>query len=204
MNAFNRKPRGFTLIELLAVLAITAILASLAIGVVPQIQRGLSLDTAETSLAGGLNQARQAASTHNVAIQVRFYQAGGSSNYNAFRFFEETTSGTVPLTKVDLLPSGTVILTSQSNIVSSTGGTPSVSGTATSLDTPIAAGVAYAGFTIRPTGETDLGTNWTTQPASWYLTVVNSNAPIGGAGLPQNYVTIAVNPYTANTSIYRP
>lgn len=190
---------GFSLIEMLMVVGIMAILLVISVPAFSSLMSSNNLAQGGQILADQINLARQMASAKNQAIEFRLIRLGGVSakGYHAVQLWGSDTTGVSrPLSRLILFPQN--ILVSENKTALSTALEYSSEGTM-----PAGAGAAgdapYAAFQIRPSGVV-------TPPMpmdDFYFTVVSARHA-EAATLPDNYVTVQINPQTGTALIYRP
>ncbi len=228
---------GFSLVELLVVCAIIALIVGFTVPAATTIIRGSQLTQASQLLTDQLSFARTQALSKNRSVEVRFYkfadpEAPGedktkpdTGRYRAFQAFEVLESGgTVPLNKVQRLPSSVVM---NEGLVSSLisdktkAGTSGSSATVPNTTAPEIPGVernyVYVSFRYLPNGSTDLPlidtTTSTTASApnkSWFVTLTGLDVPqkLDAATAPNgskiNFFTLQVDPVSGSTKPFRP
>ena len=204
---------GFSLVELLVVLAITAILASLAIPAISGMTRAYQLGATCDLLINQLTLARQAALSNSHLVQVRLYRipdygqdvSGNRTTYRAIQCFVEGDAPATgkpqltPITKVILFPSPAVISTQSSpNVSPLLSGSPT-SAVSTDPSLPIYGNnYDYFSFHYKPDGSTDLNAGANS------ITLVSENDKSGGTGLPTNYRTIQIDPAIGTVRRFSP
>lgn len=109
MKITRTKITGFTLIEMLAVMAIIAIILSLALPTFGPMIRTLKLKTAAENLANVLESARQYAITSGVDCYVVFPTTTGDTDmdYKAYKIYKPDTNTTIG--KWEFLPNSIMI-----------------------------------------------------------------------------------------------
>jgi uncharacterized protein (TIGR02596 family) len=203
---------------MLVVVTIIIILASFSVGFIGSLLTSNNLGNTAQLVKGQLTFARQTAIASDHAVEVRFYTVidGAKPSIKtcrAIQCFQETASGTTPLTKVTMFPNG--IITGTNTTVSSLFNTSSSGfGISSSLgDTvhplpPPNNSSPYFFFRYRPTGQTDLtppantGTN--TTPVSPCVTLYSEMAPVKSNTLPSNFITIQVDVMNGTVRTYQP
>jgi uncharacterized protein (TIGR02596 family) len=201
---------GFSLVELLVVLTIIAIMAYIAAPVSSLLQEANNLDFAGQLVADEFAIAREYAASCNQTVYMRFIKPSASTGIKGYGYMQlwrgdPAISGNyLAVDRIIKFPSG-IEISSNSSL--------SPLASSLKLNTGIMpAGSSVAGntfyyLTIRPNGNVLEKNASTTTAASnlpnYYFTIL----PIrydSNIFLPQNYVTIQVNPDTANTQVYRP
>ncbi len=207
---------AFTLVELLVVIAVGAIITALSVSVFTQVVKAGALTTAVQSVVGILDQARLSAITHNNYVEVRLYElpdyqvdpaSGPLTVYRAVQSFLVTSTGYVPLTKLNLLPMPILFQNDaiHSTLLSGTVQTPAMLAFTGPPAIPAPQlplyGMNYAAITFRfsPKGSMNL-----TGSQQWLLTLVNPRDPIIANNLPANYATIQIDAFTGKAAYYRP
>jgi len=187
----NMKRNAFTLIELLVVVAIIGLLITLSVPAWNAIAEGNKMTSAAQSLSDGLRLARQLALAKNSPVEFRIFNTlpkdGVTSNYCAFAYYQLTESGTTnQMTRTNFFPSGTALSTAAgySTLIGTTG--PSY-----------CASPAYNSFRFRPDGSTDLLVS-----SNWYVTIVRERESTNTT-LPDNFITLKLDPFNGNVSFYR-
>ncbi len=200
MNTRNQ-PRGFTLVEILVVMVLIAIIAAFATPAMNSILKGSKLSLAGDELIRELNLARQIALRDNAPVEFRFYsvsdpdQPQSPEKYRAYqavrRISEEET---VPLTEVTSLPDAVIFSESTTyskllgaNVVESE--VEAIDGEATDLH-----GARYKSFQFMTDGGTNLSNNL------WFVTLVRETA--GESELPDDFVTVQIDPFTGKIQRY--
>jgi uncharacterized protein (TIGR02596 family) len=203
-------PAGFSLVELLVVLAVIAILAYFAAPLSSLLQEANSLAFAGQLVGDELAVARQYAASSNQTVYVRFIKPSTSTGITGYGYMQlwradPANSGNyLPVDRIIKLPTGIEIssksqlspLASSANLT--TGTMPAGSSVA---------GNTFYSLTIRPDGNV-LEANASTTTAAgnlpnYFFTILPTRYD-SNIVLPQNYLTIQVNPDTANTQTYRP
>lgn len=197
----NSRREAFSLVELLVVLAIIGLLAAASIPMISSLLESSNLTRGGQIVADQFNLARQTSVARNAAVEVRFFKlqdAAAPMGYNAVQLWLTGTSGAEAFGRIQRLPQGTVI--SENASVSAaldlmgSGTMPSGNG--------ISAGAEYVFFQVRPSGVLSPPVPLA-QMQNAFLTVVGSRFG-GDTTLPDNYVTIQINPLTATPLVYRP
>ncbi len=216
--------RGFTLVEILIVLALIAMLLFFTVPGLKDVLKGSKLTGASDQMAGDINLARQIAIKDSVPVEVRFYKFHDPSArneeryaaYQCFRLVQDLNSPfdyTTPriakpvFEKVKTITQGVVLVEAEmwSTLVTDEKmktGRERVRGLVPGeRDTE----VSYVSFLITPEGETNLDRSGAKQ---WYLTLVTEGefqkAPDPIAMRPKNFITLQIDPFTANVRRYAP
>ena len=208
--ASNPAFSGFTMVELLTVMAIMAIMLYLALPLSASLQEANNLSFAAQLVGDEFAVAREYAASCNQTVYVRFIKPAASVNLTGYSYIQlwrtdpANSSNFLEVDRIVKLPAG-IEISSKSSLSPLASSSNLTSGT-------MPAGSAVAGntfyyFTIRPDGNV-LEKNASTQTAAanlpnYYFTLLPTRYD-SSIFLPQNYVTIQVNPDTANTQFYRP
>ncbi len=212
----SRRERAFSLVELLVVLAIIAIVSSLALPVVGGAMRAYQLDSTGQLVVNQLNLARQTALSRGHAVQVRFYllpdfnlaPSASPTVYRGMQVFVESDpvqSGTTvsvttsALIKPTLFPAPIII----SSVATPAPVSPLLPATATAADTAYSlpnygSNYKYASFHFKPDGSTDLASGFES------ITLVLQRDSQVANGLPANFVTIRIDPLNGAIRTFRP
>lgn len=211
---------GFTLLEMLAVMAITAILLTLALPGLRDLLSSFMLDGCGESVSAQLALAQQTAVTRNHAVQVRLYKlpdygvavSGIPSVYRALQsFLEDDSSGTgllTPLSKAAYFPAPILI---SSNTTLSTLLAQAASGPSSDAK-PVALGgygTNYQFISLRFTPDGKLDTtsfgNTVLSGDNYCLTLEIEHGKTNAVTqLPANFVTLQMDPLTGAVRKYRP
>ena len=216
--------RGFTLVEILIVLALIAMLLFFTVPGLKDVLKGSKLTGASDQIAGDINLARQTAIKESVPVEVRFYKFHDPSAkneerfaaYQCFRLVQDLNSPfdyTTPriakpiFEKVKTIAQGVVLVETEmwSTLVTDEkmkNDRERVRGLVPGeRDTE----AKYVSFLITPEGETNLDRSGAKQ---WYLTLVTEGefqkAPDPIAMRPKNFITLQIDPFTANVRRYAP
>jgi len=212
---------GFTLIELLTVVAIMGVLLYLVTPVISSLLESNNLTFAGQTVADELAVARQYAASRNQTVYVRFIVPTGSAyqGYTALQIWRADPANPGNYVAVDhttKLPTGIEISANStlSPLVAVGNGSNDLAGSSTSA-MPAGSSIAgnYVAFTVRPDGNV-VAPNPPSQAATvtnaafmslpyYFLTLLPVRYD-ASATLPKNYVTIQINPDTANAQIFRP
>ncbi len=239
-----KRPAGFSLVELLVVCAIIALIVGFTIPAATTIIRGSQLTQGSQLLVDQLALARQQALSKNRAVEIRFYKFADpespgedktkpeTGRYRAFQAFEVLESGaTVPLNKVQRLPSSVAINEGELSSLISDASKAGTDGTnakkptdpATknpdSITAPEIPGVeknyVYVSFRYLQDGSTDLSlvdpSASGSTPKNWFLTLTGIELPAklakpetGTDKKKINFFTLQVDPVSGTTKPYRP
>lgn len=194
-----RRLSAFSLTELLVVIALLAILTSLGTVAFNSTSQGNTLARTVHDVADAAALARQQAMTRNRRAELRFYQLPASTGVaTAFRGFQiwatKDDRGTwEPLTRLATFPNGIIAADSAalSPLLQSppaTKGVQQIGGQSRE----------YVAVTLLASG----GLESTVAEDSCYLTLLlerdQSQSP------PANFGSVAINPITGETSVFRP
>jgi len=200
-------PRGgFSLIELLVVIAIIAILATMATSAFSSMQRSQSLSSAAQLFAGQLYLARQTAVARNLPVEVRVYQlpdfglsVGSPTYWRAVRIFDGSGPDAKPIFRSVSFPARIIVASDSTasplfqSMAQSSGPVPGFG----------SANWPYRSLIIRPNMRVTLG-GAAPPNSNYFLSLRQENAPPVADGLPSNFATLQINPFTARVVILRP
>lgn len=197
---------GFSLVELLVVIAVIAILSTMATAGLKNVARSTNLASAAQSLADQMALARQTASARNLPVEIRIYQlpefdstSGANMRWRGLQSFLMDGTKATPLGRATLFPSRVV--------VNSTAASPlfaameQTSGPFPGFGTDAR---PYRTITIRPNGQVETGTSTTLADNQWFLTLHHENDPVVANSLPANFVAVQINPVTGRVGTLRP
>jgi uncharacterized protein (TIGR02596 family) len=198
---------GFTLVELLTVLAIVALLTTLASAPLASMIQGSSVNRAGDLLTGNFKAAQQYALVKKKDVEVRFYSYADSSHptpsYRAFQLFEvdnTVLNGAVttkwnPLTKVVFLPEPVSMSSSSvySDILDGSESETAPDATATSPKLPGVSNYSY----VRLVFEANGGTNLTSLTKPYYISIFRD-----GEAAPKNVYVVEVDPANGKIAFY--
>jgi len=201
--------RAFSIIELMIVCAIVAILAAASGPSLVQTLRGSYLNRGGDRIASLMEQARLAALTRRLPVEVRFFayadptQPGAPGGvHSAQAFLISETGIAAPLTQVMQLPDPVVITSNP--ILTTLWTLPHWGQSIPPLSIPRAGG-AFDCRVIRffPSGLTSLAGNGS--QASWCLTLLNSKDDLPNASAPpRDFITFVLDPFSGTLRTYRP
>ena len=210
--------RAFTLVEMLVVLAIIAIVTSLAVPMITSVMRTYQLDSAGQVVVNQLNLARQTALSRGHAVEIRLYllpdyntaASGTPTVYRAMQSFIEldpAQSGTTesystsPLVKPIFFQAPVIISAVTSpNAVSPLLPTTANANTADpSNPLPVyGSNYKYAMFHFKADGSTDLTSGLNS------LSLVLETDKATSTGLPANFQTVTIDPLNGAIRSFRP
>jgi uncharacterized protein (TIGR02596 family) len=211
---------AFSLVEMMVVLGIIGILSLFSLAAYSRIIHSASLSSATQLLSNALELARQTAITRDCNVEFRLYQlpddnAGATTApiaYRAFQMFLTTDNSTNAFTKISYLPNPEII--SPSITVSSMATMASVPGVSftqgttgsTTPQTLPVYGTRYNAIPFRfsPSGSLVDASHQLDDTKQWFLTLVSKNDPPLPTGLPKNYATIQLDPFSGRVTVYRP
>lgn len=211
----NRKSQispAFSLIELLVVIAIIGLLASLAMPSLTSILGGSKINLGVESVSGALSSARQLAVTKNRDVEFRLIEMtdptfpGTSNAIRAVQILEIRETGTNPIGKPRVFPSGVII--GSSSAMSSLGTLSNIP--ASGSDTPIpgvSTSYSYRSFRFRPDGSINLKSKAELSgTTNYFLTIYDEKfqSKISGNNPPPNFATIQLEPSTGAATLFRP
>jgi len=192
--------RAFSLVELLVVIAILVLLMALLAPAFNSVLRGGAITRSGQAVGDQIALARQTAIAKNQIVTVRFFKMPGEGvesepRYRGMQAVAQQDDGTLkPLSRIVKLDTGNEI--SEKSDLSTIISNPTVTGT-TSVN---GQSLPYVGFRFRPDGAADLDL---TSASGWYLTIVDSLRP-SNAGVPDNFFTLRLDPFTGQTRVFRP
>ncbi|HWB02346.1 MAG TPA: Verru_Chthon cassette protein D [Verrucomicrobiales bacterium] len=221
----SRSPlRAFTLVEILIVLALIAMLLFFTVPGLKDVLRGSKLTSTADQLVYDMGIARQTALKENVPVEFRFYKYRNPDARNEERFAayqcyrlrqdlnkpSDYTAERIPVPvfeKVRFIPQGVVLVDSNqwSPVLTDEKMNQSRERVQGLVPGEMDTEALYYSFIINPEGETNLDRSGAKQ---WYLSLVTENeyqkAPNPAALRPGNFITLQIDPYTANMRRYQP
>ena len=199
--AGQNRGAGFSLIELLAVMAVIAIIFSLAaMGV--SVLRAHELAGVSDQVAGELAYALQVAAVRNEAVEMRFYEnsdlvGDGPPRYRGYQLVtrDPETGEVLPLDRYRSF-GGNIVLHPDEKF------TTLLALPKQRLDDPRLTGApadteSYVSFRLLPEGTTSL-----TPDLQWSLTLVFDSPLLDQGRLPENYRSVVINPVTGGVRVY--
>ena len=224
---------GFSMMELLIVIGIIALIAGLAVPAMSNAMKGTALSGAADELEGQLAYASQLASVERRDVLVRFYKLeddslpGNEEEFRAFQVVERQTSteastsdldaeDVTPLTKVFWFREGIII---SDNPKYSTIVTDSRLECDRKVQIPFRTqglgrktrSVDCFAIEFRAGGSTNLDSQQSGEGSGagerqlWFLTVMDEAlASAAGSGLPDNFITLKVDPFNASVERFQP
>ncbi|CAN5761739.1 hypothetical protein BH09VER1_BH09VER1_13320 [soil metagenome] len=193
-----RIARGFSIMELLCVMAIMAILLTGALPALSSLLQSSNLTRGGQMMIDQLSMARQIAAAKNRTVEVRLIKLNPTDGaYAGLQLWTvEPNGSSTPADRLVRLPNDIYISTS-----------PTLSppfSTLTSSNMAVAglSGLPYTSFKVRPAGSVE-PVQAPANRSSFYFTFVNGRFT-NSSTAPRNYVTLQINPDTANPIIYRP
>lgn len=218
----TKKFRGFSLVEMLIVLTIVGILLAFAAPNVFSLVQARTLSNEGSLLRNQLTYAQQIAVSKNADVEIRFFkwldESSGQEKpiFSAFQLFQYGRNGEMePISAFFRIKPPTTISEQFSTLLQ-----PGFQGSATDRkygfesptkgrsSTPRGVGggmvdTEYISFRFRADGSTDLP-NRSSGKDTWYVTLVQGEGAAQTSSLPQNYVTLQVNPYNGVVTQFRP
>ena len=217
--------RAFSVIELFIVALLIVAMAAVAISIGSTTLNGSQLSQAERILTDQFKLARQQAVTRNHHVEVRLIRYGtpetpgesasdpSTGFYRAVQLLEVLDNGSVvPLDKPQLLPQSVVInagepstLLSHSDLQPARHASKDAAADGTGGDPSLPRGVEwnyeYVSFRFLPDGGTNLNS---TNGVIWSATLQNMNVKPASARLPENFVTLQLDPVAGTVRLFRP
>lgn len=198
--------RAFSLVELLMVMAIIALMTTLAIPAFQHIATSNSLTDVGQQVQSTLDLARQTAITQNRPVEVRLYElppsgqtTGNPADYRAMQLFLINSTSTNAITKPTFFPAPIIIssgTTASSLMQNLTETIPAP----TDIPLPgVQLNYHYRQFMYRTDGSTDLSLS-----SSSYISIVSKNDANRANGLPANFITLQIDPQSGGAKMYQP
>lgn len=213
---------GFSLVEIIAAICVIALLSALALPAIAPILKSTQLSQSHAFTVGELGLARQTALSRNRFVEVRFYLSERSPGNLACRSFQTwlvNEDGSLrPLGKVVKWPKGIVFGANadssdcdvSSLVPRGSYGLPIRTASAGDPPSPDDGSSSYRYMTFRfaPEGGTTLvpprGSADNTNRKLWYFSLYNESEAKSANGLPANYLTVQIDPFTGQVSASRP
>lgn len=212
------RARGFSVLEMLVVLGIVAALVVLAVPALTSAVRGTGLQQAADLLAGEIEAARGAALRGNRTVAFRFYRledgTGGALERPVFAAFQagylaaedgrpdRRVARFEPIGPVRRLPAGTIVI--EDGRYSPLVADRDLETRLPADEAPRVAGIGREcrQFLLRPDGTTNLDPG---AQAGWFVTLAEEKAAVlAGRSLPDNFITIQIDPVTGNLTSHQP
>jgi uncharacterized protein (TIGR02596 family) len=227
-SSFSRTPstlrKAFTLVEILIVLAIIAMLLFFTVPGLTDVLKGSKLTSTADQIIQDIGLARQTAIREGVPVEVRFYKFRNPDAQNEERFAayqcyrlrqdlntpSDYTADRVSVPvfeKLKFIPAGVTLVDADQ-------WSPLIASEKMHNDRERVRGLVpgekdteaqYYSFIISAEGETNLDRSGAKQ---WYLSMVTEaeyrKAPNPMAIKPSNFITLQIDPYTANVRRYQP
>ena len=204
---------GFSLLELLVVMAIMGIMLYQTVPAISSLQESNNLTFAGQSVIDTFAVARQYAASRNQSVSIRFITSSASTTlgykgYDVVQIWKTDPVTLLPVASERMIrfPTGIEISSDAtlSPLVAAGGG--GLVGTSSNMPAGSIAG-SYVQFSVRPDGNIVVSNPPTGEAAArqprYFLTLLPPRYDSSSA-LPKNYITVQVNPDTANTSVFRP
>ncbi len=195
----KNKNRGFTLVEILVVMVIIALLFGLALGINSTGIESARLVGDAEKLVSQLSLGQQIAISENRPVEVRFFKfiakdrPGDRPQYLAYQLWRIQNDGSdaEPVDNPMRLNDGIVI--SAKTEYSSILALPSQDGEVNASEK-----AQYVAFQFLPSGETNLPPESTSGGKHWFVTFFFVQDELG-SGVPKDFVTVQVDPFTGST-----
>lgn len=196
----NRRS-AFSLLELLVVVALIAILTSLAVPSVGSVLQSRNIEMAGAMFADAASSARQEASAANRTVELRVYRSpSGSGSWQAFQLWSNRGTNTEPVAvaRLQRLPQGVAVWLPESPLITSLLANPSFF-TASTTNSALGGGaVDYVSVQFRASG----GLDGSISSGNNFITFVPERDT--NASSPDNYASVLLNPATGKATIVRP
>lgn len=200
--------RGFTLIEILAVIAVIAILVAMTIPLTTGATDSRRVSAEADSLTSQIAYAQLLAASSGQPVEVRYYlqpitETDDTSYVRGSQIMVTNTEGIFqPDGRIRKLE-GKVIIHPSAEFSSIIGGEPNPPDpNASDVGNGLAEELEYHALRILPSGATTLGQGGTMN--HWTLTLVNWNPVMSETELPDDFVTLQVDPFTTKLRRYEP
>jgi uncharacterized protein (TIGR02596 family) len=199
MSPLTHKDRAFSLIELLVVVAIFALLATLALPAFTSIATGGAISRGGQLVGDQIVLARQEATSKNRRVQVRFVKLPDPGDptretLRGVQLWIQRDDGTFePQDRLLKLPE--TILISESPSLS-----PLISQISGTTNFPGVGSRSYVGFAFQANGGIDGAVSNTANFITTHLARDGTNL----SSPPSNYYAVRINPFTGRVTYYRP